>query len=65
MTKIGLSSLDTLTNVFVKTIFIVKFRVCEHDMPFTLEKIIKVEVIEHLEGCYLSTETVCQYYHNA
>ena len=37
MARIGLLSLDTLTNAFTKATFIVKFRMCEYDMK-TCEK---------------------------
>ena len=37
VTRIGLFSLDTLTNVFASVFFIVQFRVCDHNMPCALE----------------------------
>ena len=36
MTRIGPISLDTRANNFVSVLFIVKFRVCDHDMPCAL-----------------------------
>ena len=36
MTRIGLISEDTLENVFVSVLFIMKFLLCDHDMPFAL-----------------------------
>ena len=32
-TRIGFMPLDILANVFIIVLFIVKFRVCEHNMP--------------------------------
>ena len=40
VTRIRLLSLDALTNVFVKATVIVKFRICEYDIPCALEKIV-------------------------
>ena len=37
VTRIRLISLDTLANIFLAVLFIVKFRVCEFEMPYTLE----------------------------
>ena len=37
--RIKLLSLDTQANVFIKATLIVKFRMCEYDMPCALEKI--------------------------
>ena len=39
-TRIRLLSLDALPNVFVKATVIVKFRMCEYDIPCALEKIV-------------------------
>ena len=36
--RIGLLYWDTLATFFVKVIFIKKFRKCEHDIPYGLEK---------------------------
>ena len=40
VTRIRLLSLDALANVFVKATVIVKFRMCEFDIPCALEKIV-------------------------
>ena len=40
VTRIRLLSLDALANVFVKATVIVKFRMCEYDIPCALEKIV-------------------------
>ena len=45
----GLLSLDTLANVFVKAIFIVKFRMCEQDVSCALENKVMGELREHVE----------------
>ena len=44
LTRVWFILRDTLTNVFIKVLFIVKFCVCEHDMPFALEKILMAEL---------------------
>ena len=40
VTRIRLLLLDALANVFVKATVIVKFRMCDYDIPFALEKIV-------------------------
>ena len=40
VTRIRLLSLDALANVFVKATVIVKFQMCEYDIPCALEKIV-------------------------
>ena len=40
VTRIRLLSMDTLASVFVKATAVVKFRVCEYDIPCALEKIV-------------------------
>ena len=40
VTRNRLLSLDALANVFVKVTVIVKVRMCEYDIPCTLEKIV-------------------------
>ena len=42
--RIKLLSLDTQANVFVKATLIVKFRLCEYDIPCTLEKIVMADL---------------------
>ena len=37
-------SLDTQANVFVKATLIVKFRMCEYDIPCALEKIVMADL---------------------
>ena len=44
MTRIKLVSLDTQANVFVKATLIVKFRMCEYDIPRALEKIVMADL---------------------
>ena len=41
--RIRLLSQDTQTNVFIKATSIVKFRMCEYDIPWALEKIIMAD----------------------
>ena len=38
--------MDALANVFFKAIFVVKFRVCEHDILPALEKVVMVDLTE-------------------
>ena len=45
---IGMRSLDTMANAFLEAIFIVKFRMCEHDIPFALEKGVMVDLSESM-----------------
>ena len=52
MTRIGLISLDTLANVFCSVSFIVKFHVCEHNIPRALEINSNSRFKrEHVESC--------------
>ena len=44
MTRIRLQSLDALANVFVKATVVVKFRMCEYDIPCALDKIVIVDL---------------------
>ena len=44
MARIKLLSLDTQTNAFVKATLIVKFRMCEYDIPCALEKIVMADL---------------------
>ena len=44
MARIKLLPLDTQTNVFVKATLIVKFRMCEYDIPCALEKIVMADL---------------------
>ena len=46
MTRIGLILLDTLTNVFLKVLFIVKFRMCEHIATCFKREIVMAELSE-------------------
>ena len=40
VTRIRLLSLDAQANAFIKATVIVKFRMCEYDIPCALEKIV-------------------------
>ena len=42
--RIKLMSLDTQANVFVKATLIVKFCMCEYDIPCALEKIVMADL---------------------
>ena len=42
--RIKLLPLDTQVNIFVKATLIVKFRMCEYDIPCALEKIVMVDL---------------------
>ena len=44
VTRIKLLSLDTQAKVFVKATLIMKFRMCEYDIPYTLEKIVMADL---------------------
>ena len=59
MTRIRLSSLDTLANVFISVFFIVKFRVCEHNMPCTLQINSKDGIKQDdVESCHPTTKNI-------
>ena len=42
--RINVLSMDTQTNVFVKATLIVKFRMCECDIPCASEKIVMADL---------------------
>ena len=48
VTRIGLISLDTLVNVFVKDLLILNFRVWEHDSHVLWRKTVLAELSEHV-----------------
>ena len=63
VTRIRLLSLDALANVFVKATVIVKFQMCEYDIPCALEKILIVNLSALVTWSFKiisSTSTVSQ-----
>ena len=50
--------MDTLTYIFFKAESVVKFCICEHDVPCTLEKIVMTELSEHVESFSSTTKNM-------
>ena len=44
MTRIKVLSMDTQANVFVKATLILKFRMCDYDIPCALQKIVMADL---------------------
>ena len=56
--RIGVLLLDTKANIFVETIFIVKFRRCEHDVSCALKKITMLEISKHMDSCSSTAKNI-------
>ena len=50
--------LDSKANIFVKTIFIVKFRRCKHYMTCALKKITMLEISKHMDLCSSTAKNI-------
>ena len=65
MTKIELTSLETLVYVFIRLMFIVKLHLCKHDMPYAIDinsngryKQVCEILLFNLQKHYISTNTM-------
>ena len=56
--RIKLLSLETQANVFFKATLIVKFRMCEYDIPCALEKIVMGDLITWSSKITWQTKTI-------
>lgn len=49
---------DTLTNIFIKVLFTVKFLVCEYNMPRAFGKTVIVKINEHVKSCSSTSKNI-------